>query len=259
MIDVSQVTAENYHQYAIHTESTGRLELLTSRSVIAHLSTLLEQSQVLGYQFDLFKKHLFYGAQTVGFDRTDDLDQNSKDVYSRICADPRLLRLIHAFAGMQSELAEMADILQSVLFDGAALDEVNAQEEAGDMNWYLNGLWAAALGTSAASLMQQNIAKLAVRYPDRFTEFNANNRDLETERKVLEAHGEAPVQLNTGDGMIFAAKPNMTALEKQLLVKLNTVPTSKNHKKLLNAECDALRKKIALEQTAAPEPPSEAK
>lgn len=35
-------------------------------------------------------------------------------------------------------------------------------------------------------IMQTNIDKLVARYPDKFDEDRANNRDLETERKILE-------------------------------------------------------------------------
>lgn len=35
--------------------------------------------------------------------------------------------------------------------------------------------------------LDKNIKKLAKRYPDKFTEYNAINRDLEAERKILES------------------------------------------------------------------------
>ena len=35
-------------------------------------------------------------------------------------------------------------------------------------------------------VMKTNIAKLSARYPDKFTEHNAEVRDLDKERKILE-------------------------------------------------------------------------
>jgi ribosomal protein S17E len=34
--------------------------------------------------------------------------------------------------------------------------------------------------------MSVNVEKLAKRYPEKFTEYHAENRDLESERKILE-------------------------------------------------------------------------
>lgn len=43
-----------------------------------------------------------------------------------------------------------------------------------------------ALGSDFGSVMERNIEKLKARYPDKFTEDKATNRDLDTERKILE-------------------------------------------------------------------------
>jgi len=199
MIDVSQVNAENYHQYAICTEApTGpAMERIQKEGVIQFFRGLLYDSERAGQGFDSLKKFLFYGKQTIAFDREHHLSPKSLQMIQTLLDNPQLIRLIHAFAGMQSELAEMADILIGVLFEGKQLDVVNAQEEGGDVNWYVNGLWADSLGTTAARVMRQNIDKLAnVRYPEKFTELAANNRDLETERKILEEHSDASIQAN---------------------------------------------------------------
>jgi len=41
-------------------------------------------------------------------------------------------------------------------------------------------------GLSQSDVLESNIEKLRVRFPEKFTEENANNRDLATERKILE-------------------------------------------------------------------------
>jgi peptidoglycan hydrolase CwlO-like protein len=75
---------------------------------------------------------------------------------------------------------------------GKPLDAVHFQEEVGDSNWY-NGIAAAALGKTVTEIEQQNIDKLTARYPEKFTTFLAENRDLAAERKALEGNKpEAP-------------------------------------------------------------------
>ena len=50
--------------------------------------------------------------------------------------------------------------------------------------WY-QAIACDVLGTTFEIEQERNIAKLSARYPDKFTEDKAINRDLETERKVL--------------------------------------------------------------------------
>lgn len=93
--------------------------------------------------------------------------------------------LIHASLGMQTECAEFADMLKKHLIYGKEIDEVNLQEELGDVLWYI-ALAAHTLGVSFEGLFAQNIAKLQKRFPEKFTQDAALNRDLEAERKALE-------------------------------------------------------------------------
>lgn len=77
--------------------------------------------------------------------------------------------LLHAALGLCGEVGEFADAIKKHLFYGAPLDRSNAKEELGDTLWYIV-LAAAALGTTIGELAQQNIDKLAKRYPEKFTE-----------------------------------------------------------------------------------------
>jgi hypothetical protein len=64
-------------------------------------------------------------------------------------------------------------------------DAVNLIEECGDVQWY-EAMLCRALGTDFDTVQRTNIAKLKARFPDKFTEESANNRDLEIERSILE-------------------------------------------------------------------------
>lgn len=93
--------------------------------------------------------------------------------------------LLHASMGLSTEAAEFTDALKKHIFYGKELDEVNLKEEIGDILWYA-AIALKALGTDFESVMQTNIDKLSVRYPEKFTEESAINRDLNKERATLE-------------------------------------------------------------------------
>lgn len=96
------------------------------------------------------------------------------------------LRLLHASLGMQTESAEFADMLKKHLFYGKQIDTVNLQEELGDLLWYVS-IALDVLGTSYIQVMKTNISKLKSRYPNKFTEYDAQIRNLTAEREILES------------------------------------------------------------------------
>jgi NTP pyrophosphatase (non-canonical NTP hydrolase) len=93
--------------------------------------------------------------------------------------------LLHASMGLVTEAGEFQDMLKKHIFYGRELDEVNLKEEIGDLLWYC-AIALEALGTDFESVMQTNIDKLSARYPEKFTEESAKNRDLAKERQILE-------------------------------------------------------------------------
>lgn len=94
-------------------------------------------------------------------------------------------RLVHAGMGLTTEVAELVDALKKTVFYGKPLDKVNLKEEAGDILWYL-AIVADVCGFTFEECMTINIDKLRARFGDKFTEHAALNRDLNTERKILE-------------------------------------------------------------------------
>ena len=108
----------------------------------------------------------------------------NQDIINRLI-NPDTIRLLHGSLGLVTEAAELADMLKKHIFYGKALDFPNAKEEIGDSMWYV-GLIIDVLNTTFNEVLTINIAKLAKRYPEKFTEYAAINRDLEAERKILE-------------------------------------------------------------------------
>lgn len=100
-------------------------------------------------------------------------------------------RLLHAAIGLCTEAGELQDALKRELIYGKAMDRVNIIEELSDLAWYLN-LAIAAVGSSWEEVFEKNIAKLKKRFPDKFTQEAALNRDLAAERATLEETPKVP-------------------------------------------------------------------
>lgn len=103
-------------------------------------------------------------------------------------SDEKVVRGLHASLGMVTEAGELADVFKKHLFYGKPIDWVNLEEEVGDLFWYVAVLVDVLGKTEFDGILQKNIDKLAKRYPNQqFTETSAINRDLDGERKILEA------------------------------------------------------------------------
>lgn len=100
-------------------------------------------------------------------------------------SNPENIRLLHGSIGACTEAGEMIDALKKHIYYGKPLDKVNLLEECGDLLWYCSIIMD-ALGASYQEVMQTNIEKLAARYPDKFSEESAINRNLDVERSILE-------------------------------------------------------------------------
>lgn len=94
-------------------------------------------------------------------------------------------RSIHAIFGLITETGELTDGFKRAIFYGKPLDITNVREELGDFFWYV-AILMDEFGFSFEEAMRLNIQKLMARYPAKFTETDALNRNLLNERDVLE-------------------------------------------------------------------------
>lgn len=146
-------------------------------------------------KMDQVKKLMFYGRQNFSLSSLIELAKQSRPPSDCLDVDfeklmptlPRedAIRIFHGIIGIITEAGEMALALSEALFQGKPLDLTNIQEEIGDNQWYVAAMLR-AMGRTFDDVHRQNIAKLRLRYPDKFTEHDANNRDLGAERKLLE-------------------------------------------------------------------------
>lgn len=144
-------------------------------------------------QLDAIKKTLFYGRE-LALPEQHNISVGCQGLPALIDPDDvkRGELLLHSIVGTATEAGELLEMLSGVLFSGAKFDDVNFIEETGDCFWY------AAIGMNAVratfgDVQHRNIAKLRHRFPQKFTEYDANNRDLFGERKILEMQAEQSV------------------------------------------------------------------
>lgn len=183
---------KQYVQDAIRTESQIDV-IVTNRDKLLEVMTIFVMA---GNMLDALKKNIFYGKE-INETSWDSNLENIKDVIGGrllesdviplIAPEPLSIdpRLFHALIGIATESTELIEAIQKALHNNVDIDHVNVQEELGDLNWYQ----AIAVDASDADwdkILDTNIAKLKHRYPEKFTADRAINRDLETERRILE-------------------------------------------------------------------------
>lgn len=99
--------------------------------------------------------------------------------------DTPLTDIVHMLFGMNTEVGELTDIFKKFIAYGKEVDAVNVVEELGDIMYYVAS-FCRIYGVPLSEVLARNIAKLETRYPEKFDEEHANNRNLEVERAILE-------------------------------------------------------------------------
>jgi NTP pyrophosphatase (non-canonical NTP hydrolase) len=113
--------------------------------------------------------------------------QEYVEITQNTCAklETKQLDDIHMILGMVTEIGELADVFKKNMAYKKEIDWINVQEELGDIIFYIAS-FCRINNFDLEAIMENNIKKLATRYPDKFTEYHALNRDLDKEREVLE-------------------------------------------------------------------------
>lgn len=137
-------------------------------------------------QLDKVKKTLFYGRDN----NLDPLEGQASvarlpEVFGLNAHIETHVDVMHGIIGLFTEAGELLEAMRSAINENRPFDFVNLKEEVGDSFWY-QAIIAFRSGFSFEDAMRVNIAKLRARFPDAFTEFDANNRELGVERAILE-------------------------------------------------------------------------
>jgi NTP pyrophosphatase (non-canonical NTP hydrolase) len=140
---------------------------------------------------DLLKKKVMYNSDPLKLIALDaELSKNLQefplDFVEKVSENENLSQLFHYTIGAITETNEILLGIGNAVKTGE-LDVVNMGEEIGDIFFYLS-VMATRLGLSLEDIMETNNKKLRARYPSKFTENDANNRDLLVEREILEGN-----------------------------------------------------------------------
>lgn len=179
-----------FQPLALVTESRIEKVQASRYGLLALLNLSIAATEIM----DQLKKNVFYGrpineevvkkrvaeikSMTNAFEDAG-ITAAEKD---EIKVDPRLF---HGIIGKFTEVGEMLEALEEHISTGAPLDVVNLREELGDDNWY-NAIICDTTGIRMEDTLAIVIDKLRARYGDKFDAYLANNRDLVTERQILE-------------------------------------------------------------------------
>ena len=185
--------SKTYIQNAIRTES-----IISSIEIDdpVQFHSVVESFIITSTLLDLYKKNIFYG-KPIDKTKWDTLAQRLIDQSKNLTGGkyihltkPKTLtidpRVFHAIVGIATESGELVEAMQPAWRgDAVPLDYVNLSEEVGDLNWY-QAILIDATGADWDDIRDTNIAKLKNRYPDKFDSDLAINRNLESERAILE-------------------------------------------------------------------------
>lgn len=84
--------------------------------------------------------------------------------------------LLNGALGLSGESGEVADLVKKSLMQGHKLDLEHIAKELGDVCWYIAET-ATAIGYDLETIMQMNIEKLRLRYPDGFDTNRSQHRE----------------------------------------------------------------------------------
>lgn len=204
-----------YQKLALRTES-----IVDEVNVdVELLRTLLQSFITVGEMLDCVKKDVYYRnpkKMDASFDQlASKLMELSYDIVTRRLVDKYMAdaiasmdadsadfaadmgktalnvnpRVFHGIIGIATEAAELVEALDKGIETGR-IDPVNIQEEMGDGAGGSNSWYAAilhdALDLDPIETQEKNINKLAARYSDKYTDYEADQRNIAAERAVLE-------------------------------------------------------------------------
>lgn len=162
-------------KYLADSARTASNTYFTDKVAEDEVKQTFEKFAQTGEKLDDQKRRLFYG-------KGDNVTGGKVDGFS---IENLNGNIVHAIYGLCTEAGEISEAFLKAAETGK-FDEVNLKEEAGDLLWYL-AMLLRELGTDFDEVASTNINKLKARFPEKFTQDKAYNRDLETEREILES------------------------------------------------------------------------
>ncbi|RWB08761.1 MAG: hypothetical protein EOQ39_18885 [Mesorhizobium sp.] len=171
-------------QYLISSSRTAAGTVFTGLVPWSVLAAIVDARIEASHMIDAAKKALFYG-KTKPFLHdlvTDIMKEDGAVLEYPEGTEPDI---IHAVLGVDSEASELLEVLEDYMITGV-IDREKLMDEAGDLQWYLAMLYR-KIGTTFEEVGERNIAKLMVRYPDKFdADLATTHRNDAAERVVFQ-------------------------------------------------------------------------
>lgn len=156
-------------------------ELVSKQAYIDVLIDCIKSLQTL----DRIKKALFYGKGEHSLTLGSKATCSEIDLIGLHPNPHKGIDIIHGIIGKATEAGELLEALFESTIGHQALDKYNIREEVGDGFWY-DAILLSAIDSNFGEAQAINISKLRSRYPNKFTEYDAVNRNLKDEREILE-------------------------------------------------------------------------
>ena len=149
---------------------------------------LIDEFIWVGGYLDKLKKALFYGDDIKeSYQAVESIFYDSIDNYGHEWPSNIQPVAIHSILGIATESVELVENLRQALVTNTEIDWVNLVEEFGDAIWYMHIPFIyGAINQDINPVLRKNLLKLYARFKDKFDKDKAINRDLETERHILE-------------------------------------------------------------------------
>lgn len=176
---------EQYLELSEKTEKKFPDGLTLPASQMALIKALFIKTAQTETLFDDVKKIIIYGKTDLVENYLPIEDVDALDDAKMTHLPQQAIEILHHALGIRTEIDEIFSAIAGYILEGKPLDIVNMREELGDIFWYIAGL-IRLLGGNPYEIMGINIDKLKERFGDKFSEEDALNRDLDSERSILE-------------------------------------------------------------------------
>lgn len=158
---------------------------------IDNLKQILQIFIASGNLLDSIKKNVFYDKPINQEDWENNFEIINNSINLTDVNDKELVninpRIFHSIVGIATEATELMEALYDVVANEKEIDNINVREEIFDALWYIC-LFHGAVDKDFAGTFNMGFDKLKKRYPDKFSAEHAINRDIESERKILESY-----------------------------------------------------------------------
>lgn len=114
--------------------------------------------------------------------------------------------LVHGIQGIATEAGELLDLVKKYHAYGKEFSREKIIDETGDVLWYV-ALLLKSVGSTFDEAMTRNITKLRTRFPDKFSEELAINKDVAKEIKVMFSDDEMEAERVRKWALEFSRRP----------------------------------------------------